>query len=88
MARGRVRFGSWPYPAASARVLGLNFLPEGSAGLVNGGVSISLNGSNPTITEVSNTDVTFTVNAPRGTYNVQLTTAANVSGSAGSLQVT
>jgi hypothetical protein len=72
----------------SARVLGLNFLPEGSAGLVNGGVSISLNGSNPTITEVSNTDVTFTVNAPRGTYNVQLTTAANVSGSAGSLQVT
>ena len=72
----------------SARVLGLNFLPEGSAGLVNGGVSISLNGSNPTITEVSNTDVTFTVNALPGTYNVQLTTAANVSGSAGSLQVT
>jgi len=72
----------------SARVLGLNFLPEGSAGLVNGGVSISLNGSSPTITEVSNTDVTFTVNVPPGTYNVQLTTAANVSGSAGSLQVT
>lgn len=72
----------------SARVLGLNFLPDGSAGLVNGGVSISLNGSNPTITEVSNTDVTFTVDAPPGTYNVQLTTAANVSGSAGSLLVT
>jgi hypothetical protein len=72
----------------SARVLGLNFLPEGSAGLVNGGVSISLNGRSPTITEVSNTDVTFTVNVPPGTYNVQLATAANVSGSAGSLQVT
>jgi hypothetical protein len=72
----------------SARVLGRNFLPEGSMGLVNGGLSISLSGSNPTITEVSNTDVTFIVNVKPGTYNVQLTTAAGVSGSAGSLQVT
>jgi hypothetical protein len=71
-----------------ARVLGLNFLPEGSAGLVNGGLSISLNGFTPTITEVSNTDVTFsTKGIPKDTYNVQLTTAANVSASAGSLAV-
>lgn len=72
----------------SARVLGRNFLPEGSAGLVNGGLSISLDGFTPTITEVSNTDVTFTVAVPPDTYDVQLTTAANVSGSAGSLKVT
>jgi len=72
----------------SARVLGNNFLPEGSKGLVNGGLSVSLDGTTPTITKVSDTEVTFTVNVPTGTYNVELTTAANVSGSAGSLQVT
>jgi len=72
-----------------ARVLGNNFLPEGSKGLVNGGVTVSLGRLTPTVTEVSNTDVTFaTVDIPPGTYNVQVTTAGNVSGSAGSLQVT
>jgi hypothetical protein len=72
-----------------ARVLGLNFLPEGSAGLVNGGLAITLNGVTPTITEVSNTDVTFsTAGIPKNTYNVRLTTAANVSASAGSLTIT
>ncbi len=72
----------------TARVLGLNFLPEGSAGLPNGGLSISLNGFTPTITEVSNTDVTFsTTDVDKGTYDVVLTTAADVSGSAGSLKV-
>jgi hypothetical protein len=74
----------------SARVLGLNFLPEGSAGLPNGGLSVSLDGITPTITEVSNTDVTFTTaDVPAGrSYNVQLTTAADVSASAGTLTVT
>jgi hypothetical protein len=74
------------------RVLGRNFLPEGSAGLVNGGLSISLTGNNtsvtPTITEVSNSDVTFTTaDVPQGTYDVQLITAADVSAAAGSLKV-
>jgi hypothetical protein len=72
-----------------ARVLGQNFLPEGSAGLVNGGVSVSLDGISPAITKVSNTEVTFTTtDVPANTYNVRLTTAANVSAPAGTLKVT
>ena len=70
-------------------MLGRNFLPEGSAGLVNGGLSISLDGITPAITKVSDTEVTFTTaGVPTGPHDVQLTTAADVSASAGPLTVT
>ena len=75
---------------ASDRVLGQNFLPEGSSGLPAGGVSVLLEGTNAPVTKVSNSEIVFMVpsDTPTGTYNVQVTTAANVTASAGSLKVT
>jgi hypothetical protein len=72
------------------RVLGLNFLPEGSAALPHGGVSVMLDASSARVTKVTNTEVVFRIPEtfkPK-TYNVRVATAAGVSASAGRLKVT
>jgi hypothetical protein len=76
-------------PGDTVRVLGLNFLPAGSSTMPNGGVSVNLAGRTLAPTAVTNTAVTFLVPADLrpGTYPTVVTTAANVSGSAGALQV-
>lgn len=75
---------------APARILGRNFLPEGSSEFPGGGVSVMVGGTQASVTKVTNTEVIFTVPAALspGTCNVQVTTAADITASAGTLQVT
>ena len=73
---------------ATGRILGLNFLPDGSSQFPNGGVTVMLGDRSVPITNVSNTAIEFTADVPEGQYSVQVTTAANVTASAGTLTVT
>ena len=73
----------------SDRVLGQHFLPEGSAGLPHGGVSVMIDGTSGPVAKVTDSELVFSVPASLApdTYNVQVTTAANVTASAGTLKI-
>lgn len=71
------------------RILGRNFMPEGSAGVPNGGVAVTIGSRPAPILEVSNSEIIVTVPAglEGGNHEVVVTTAANVLGSAGLLHL-
>jgi hypothetical protein len=71
-------------------ITGLNFLPEGSADLPKGGVTVWVDDKTAPIVSVKNKEIVFTVPgglAAGDSYDVQIKTAANVAAGAGTLEV-